>query len=32
MNEDKLVAEIINYFTRLSKKYFGIIFYKIDNE
>jgi hypothetical protein len=32
LSEDKLVAEIINYFTRLSKKYFSIIFFKIHGE
>lgn len=32
MNEDKIIAEITNYFTKLSKKYFGIIFYKFNNE
>lgn len=32
LDEDKLVNEIINYFTRLSKKYFSIIFFKIHGE
>ena len=32
LNEDKLVSEIINYFTRLSKKYFSIIFFKVQGE
>lgn len=31
-SEDRLVSEIINYFTRLSKKYFSIIFFKAQGE
>ncbi len=30
LNEDKLVGEILNYFTKLSKKYYSIIYYKIN--
>lgn len=30
ISEDKLVIEIINYFTKLSKNYYSTIFYKIN--
>jgi len=29
-NEDKVIIEILIYFTKLSKKYYNIIFFKIN--